>query len=561
MSIPVDDPSTNERLHRIEAVTDTALAHLKVEDLLVELLDRVRELLEVDTAAVLLLDESAQQLVATAARGLEEEVHQGTRIPLGKGFAGRIAAQGIPVIVDRVDHKTVLNPILREKGIRSLLGVPLVVGGAVIGVLHVGALSDRTFGEHDVDLLLLVADRVALAIQSRASEVERAASLALQRSLIPAMLPLLPGLDLAARYVPAEQGGVGGDWYDLFTLPSGWLCVVIGDVVGHGLRAAVVMGRMRSALRAYALDGGDPAEVLAKLDRKVQHFEPGSMATVLCAKIDPSLDRMLISSAGHPAPVLARPGEPAALVALPIDPPLGVRIGLRRRSTEVEMPPSGLLCFYTDGLVERRGRTLDEGLRMLCQTIVAGPADGVCTTVMSRLIGSQPPDDDVALVTVRRRAQTEVAALDLVLPAVPDSLRRIRRAVGRWLSGTHATPAEVADLQLAIGEASSNVVEHAYGPAGGAIAVRLTLSPPDALVTVRDNGSWRPPRGHNRGRGTTVMRRCSDELRIDHNLSGTEVFIRRRLSGTVPEAASEEAASEEAASEEAASEEASEAAP
>ena len=530
--MPVDDSATTERLHRIEAVTDTALAHLKVEDLLVELLDRVRELLGVDTAAVLLLDESGQQLVATATRGLEEEIHQGTRIPLGKGFAGRIAAEGTPVIIDRVDHNTVLNPILREKGVRSLLGVPLLAGGAVMGVLHVGTLSDRRFDDEDANLLQRVADRIALAVRSRAFEVERAAASVLQRSLLPATLPLLPGLELAARYVPTE--GVGGDWYDLFTLPSGWLCVVIGDVVGHGLRAAVVMGRLRSALRAYALQGGDPAAVLARLDRKVQHFEPGSMATVLFAKFDPRFERLQVSSAGHLAPVFAWPGEPAELVDLPVDPPLGVKAGLRRHTTIVDVPPGGLLCFYTDGLVERRGRTLDEGLRRLCESVTAGPADSVSTTVMSRLIGSQPPDDDVALLTLRRRADTEVAALDLVLPAAPDSLRQIRRAVGRWLSATDATQDEIADLQLAIGEACSNVVEHAYGPRGGAVTVRMTLDPPDVLVTVHDSGSWRPPRGHNRGRGTLVMQRCCDELRVEHGLAGTVVFIRRRLSGAAP---------------------------
>jgi anti-sigma regulatory factor (Ser/Thr protein kinase)/putative methionine-R-sulfoxide reductase with GAF domain len=534
MSVPVDDASLNQQLRRIEAVTDAALAHLKADDLLVELLDRVRELLNVDTAAVLLLDESAQQLVATAARGLEEEVHQGTQIPLGKGFAGRIAAQGTPVIVDRVGDTTVLNPILREKGIRSLLGVPLLVGGAVIGVLHVGSLSGRPFSEPDVKLLQLVADRVALAIQARTTEVERAAALGLQRSLMPTRLPAVPGLDLAARYVPAEAEGVGGDWYDLFGLPSGGLCAVIGDVVGHGLRAAVVMGRLRSALRAYALDGGDPAEVLSRLDRKVQHFEVGSMATVLCARFDPSFERVLLSSAGHPTPVIARPGLPAELLEMPVDPPLGVRTGLRRRTTTVEVAPDTLLCFYTDGLVERRGRTLDEGLRQLCEAVPSGSADTACTTLMSRLIGSQPAVDDVALLAVRRCSDAEMAALDLVLPAAPDSLRQIRRAVGRWLAGTAANQLEIADLQLAIGEACSNVVEHAYGPRGGAITIRMTLDPPDVLAIVRDTGHWRPPRGHNRGRGTMVMQRCADELRVDHTQHGTEVFIRRRLSGIKP---------------------------
>jgi signal transduction protein with GAF and PtsI domain len=243
------------RLRRIESVTDAALAHLDVEDLLVELLDRVRELLEVDTAAVLLLDSSGQQLVATAARGIEAEVRQGIHIPMGKGFAGRIAAERQPVIIEQVDHTNVLNPVLLEHGICSLLGVPLLSSGTVIGVLHVGTLAPHRFTDDDISLLQIVADRVAFATQARRAEVQRTAAAVLQRSLLPARLPVVPGLEFAARYVPAENGGVGGDWYDVFTLPTGWLCLVIGDVVGRGLGAADVMGRLRSALRALCAAG------------------------------------------------------------------------------------------------------------------------------------------------------------------------------------------------------------------------------------------------------------------------------------------------------------------
>ena len=132
---------TEERLRWLETVTDAGLAQLTVDRLLDELLDKVRELMAVDTAAVLLLDPSRQFLVATAARGIEEEVHQGVRIPLGRGFAGRIAKERHWVAIDHVDHSNVLNPILREKGIASLLGVPLLAGGAVLGVLHVGTLT------------------------------------------------------------------------------------------------------------------------------------------------------------------------------------------------------------------------------------------------------------------------------------------------------------------------------------------------------------------------------------------------------------------------------------
>ena len=161
------DPVTAEaRLRGIQSVTDAALSRLDDRDLLSELLVRIRGVLRADTAAALLLDSSSGQLIATAATGLEEEVRQGVRIPVGRGFAGRIAAEHRPVILDRVDHTTVLNPILWAKGIQSMMGVPMVAGGRVTGVLHVGSLTPRQFTADDVELLQLAADRAAAAVQS-----------------------------------------------------------------------------------------------------------------------------------------------------------------------------------------------------------------------------------------------------------------------------------------------------------------------------------------------------------------------------------------------------------
>ena len=196
-----------ERLRQIEALTDAALAHLNVEDLLDELLDRLRDILQVDTAAVLLLDADGSALIATAARGIEEEVRQGVRIPVRKGFAGRIAAEARPVILDRVDETTVANPLLIAKGIRAMAGVPLIDSGELVGVLHVGSISDREFGAEEVELLQMVADRVTGATRARLAATERDAALALQRSLMPSRLPEIAGLDLAARYIPG--GGRG----------------------------------------------------------------------------------------------------------------------------------------------------------------------------------------------------------------------------------------------------------------------------------------------------------------------------------------------------------------
>ena len=157
--------AARQRLEHVQAVTDAALAHLELEELLHELLIRVREILAVDTAAILLVDDERPELVARAAVGLEEEVERGVRIPLGGGFAGRVAAEQRPIVLPDVDQAHVLNPLLREKGIKSLLGVPLLRGDHTIGVLHVGSLTPRDFGLADVELLQLVAERIAVAIE------------------------------------------------------------------------------------------------------------------------------------------------------------------------------------------------------------------------------------------------------------------------------------------------------------------------------------------------------------------------------------------------------------
>jgi phosphoserine phosphatase RsbU/P len=347
----VSRAGVEDRLRDIQAITDAALSRLGEHALLAELLERARAVLRADTAAVLLLDFASGELVATAAAGLEEEVRQGVRVPVGRGFAGRIAAGHRPVILDRVDHDTVLNPILWAKGIRSLVGVPLIAGGKVVGVLHVGSLTPRVFTGEDVELLQLAADRAATAVQS------------------------LP--QAAPRRPPATRRAA---------------------VTGSGLPAAVIMGRMRSALRAYALETSDPAEVLAKLDAKMQHFEPGALATVAYAVFDPGLDRVHLCSAGHYPPIIAAAGRPAHLAEVPAGLLIGAAPGARRPVATAGIGPGTLVCFYTDGLIERRGRPIEDGLALLCQAVTAQPPDAACAAVMAALVGGEPARDDIALL-------------------------------------------------------------------------------------------------------------------------------------------------------------------
>lgn len=404
MAAPFSVNDVGVQAPTVRPATEPLVGHFDVEDILGELLDRICSVLEVDTAAVLLLDDSSAHLVLTAARGVEETVRRGVRVPVTPGFfAERIASEKRPVIVEQVDDRSVDNPVLRQYGIQSLMGVPLLTDGTVLGVLHVGTLTTRVFTPDDVRLLQVVAERVALAIRVRLLEIDQAS--ALQSSLLPASLPVWPGLELAARYRPAgDGGGVGGDWYDVFSLPSGWLGLVIGDVVGRGLQAAVVMGRLRSALRAYAFDGDLPSVVLDRLDRDTKHFEPGLMATVLYATLEPSGEQLHLSTAGHPLPVLAAPGRPARVIDVAIDPPLGVRGSPGRRTSTVGIPIGAVACFYTDGLIERRTSSLDSGIERLRQSVTPMAAESLCTKVMHRLIGDDEPGDDAAVLAIRRLA-------------------------------------------------------------------------------------------------------------------------------------------------------------
>jgi serine phosphatase RsbU (regulator of sigma subunit) len=347
-------------------------------------------------------------------------VRQGVRVPLGVGFAGRIAASAEPVILDRVDYSTVRNRLLVDRGIKSLLGVPLFADGEVIGVLHVGSVTGRSFTAEDAELLQLAAERAARAVHSLIAREAREAALALQAGLLPSGLPDVPGLELSARYV-AGSGTVGGDWYDVFVLPDGRLGFVVGDVAGSGLLAAVIMGRMRSALRAYVLETSDPSVALAKLDRKMQYFEADTMATVLYGLLDPETGTLEISSAGHPPPVLASADGAASPIPLRPDPPIGVAPALTRRSARFPLPEGALLCCYTDGLVERRDASIDDGIGKVTATLAslmaewrvrgARPQDGLgpvplaedaCAAVMKALVGSTPAQDDIALLMLRR---------------------------------------------------------------------------------------------------------------------------------------------------------------
>lgn len=392
-----------ERLQSLSAITDTALNRLAVRELMAEILGRVQVILDADTVTLLRLDDSGDNLVATAAIGLEEEVRQGVIVPMGTGFAGRIAAQQRSAAIDRVTPETVANPILWEKGLHTMVGAPMFRDEHLIGVLHVGRMDDRPFTDDDVQLLLVAAERVAGAVTAAQLSAEASAAQLLERSLLPGRFPRIPGMELAGRYAAADRM-IGGDWYDAFTLPDGRLWLVIGDVSGHGLASAVVMGRVRSSLRAYALLGGGPAHVLELTDRKIHHFDMGAMITVLCAVSAPPYETFEISAAGHPPPLLAKANGEATVVDVDTNVPLGSIPGSARTAVTVDMDLGDVLTLYTDGLVERSGESIDEGIERLRAAVAAQHPEVVCRTVMMQMVADSAHDDDIAVLVGRRTA-------------------------------------------------------------------------------------------------------------------------------------------------------------
>jgi serine phosphatase RsbU (regulator of sigma subunit)/anti-sigma regulatory factor (Ser/Thr protein kinase) len=518
-------------LTALQRVTDAALAYLPLDELLVELLDRIAEILHSDTAAILLLEDNGQMLRARAAKGIEEEVEQGVRLPLGKGFAGRIAAQRRPVAIADVDHADILNPILREKGIRSLLGVPLLVEGRVIGVLHVGTLRLHDFSDAEESLLQLAGDRAAMAIEQARLFEQRRMVESLQRVLLPGTLPDIPGLELAARYRPAAVGAhVGGDWYDVFALPAGKVGVVIGDVVGTGVAAAALMAQLRTALRAYALDGHEPAAVLDRVNRLLEGGGGPSMTTVVFMVLDAETGRLRVASAGHLPPLVVEPDGTSHYLEVEGDMPLGVSRSAMYRDHEFDIATGARLVLVTDGAVEVPGEPLETGLERL-RVLAAGTSDGetLCEAVASGAVARRDRDDDIAVVSARLTPLPDL--LHLSLPADARVLPPMRHLLRRWLKRWGAGEDEVYDITVAVQEACANAVEHAYAAGPAAFEIRAEHEDGTIVATISDRGGWRDPRGVNRGRGLPMMEALMDAIDVQRHEQGTAVTLRRRLQG------------------------------
>jgi signal transduction histidine kinase/serine phosphatase RsbU (regulator of sigma subunit)/DNA-binding response OmpR family regulator len=352
----------------------------------------------------------------------------------------------------------------------------------------------------------------------------------LQRSLLPPSLPELATGELAALYLPgSDEASVGGDWYDAFAIGEHTIALVIGDVVGRGVHAASTMGQLRNAVRAYVHEGYTPAQTLARVDRLL-HAIGGGFATLFCALADLRDGSVRYASAGHPPPLVVAADGSTGWLAGGLAPPIGAARNLTFHDAETEVPGGAALVLYTDGLVERRGESIDAGLERLAAAATSSP--GHAPTLAARLVREMPeadrPDDVAVLVFARHGVATEPAVVRL--PAEPGSLAALRDRLRRWMGDSGVAPGPAQDLLLAVGEAAANAVEHPLEPAPAAIVVTAERDGRDVVVVVRDHGRWQAaPSDQHRGRGLGIMRALASDVDVRRTDAGTFVTIRSQL--------------------------------
>jgi anti-sigma regulatory factor (Ser/Thr protein kinase) len=364
-----------------------------------------------------------------------------------------------------------------------------------------------------------------------------------QDALLPIDLPVVPGLDVAGRYLLAPGTSAGGDWFDAVVRSEGRVVLVTGDVVGRGVAASAVMAQLRAVLHER-LAGGDPLDVsLAALDRYAG-IQSESRATRVCvAEVDPSSGEVEYCTAGHPPPLVVSASGRTRFLAPTDAGPLATGTGLATRHARLE--PGDVLLLYSDGLIHRPGTTTAgstiEVARTAAEAVVGGrsasgtsgrPAELVCAVGLDRLVRTGGHDDDITMLAAQR--VPPLAPFSASVPVEPSSVTQVRAAVSAWLAPLELRPVDDMSVLHALGELLTNAVGHAYAdaaPRPRAVQVAAHLDPSGDLVcTVRDSGRWQPPgMAGDGGRGLALVRGLVDSLRLEHDDSGTTATFRHRL--------------------------------
>ncbi|WP_370149975.1 SpoIIE family protein phosphatase [Streptacidiphilus sp. EB129] len=381
---------------------------------------------------------------------------------------------GRSILVDHVDeaalHRIVAHPDRvqpsLDAGVHSYLMVPLLARGVVLGGAEfIRMRNPEPFTEADVALGEELAARAAVCIDNaRLYRRERDTALTLQRSLLPQEVHRTPGLDIAYRYLPSSVvSEVGGDWFDVVPLSCGRVALVVGDVMGHGIRAAATMGQLRTAARTLITLDIAPDRVLRRLDETALAIGEGQFATCLCVVFDPVDRCCTMACAGHLPPLVAGPNGSVRYVDLPAGAPLGVG-GVPFESVEVTLPEEGVLVLYTDGLVERRGEDLDEGMSRLSQVVsMRGESlEESCDAVL-RALSAQDSQDDIAVIMARALQPRDDWLATMPLSGDMATVGRARRFTRETLVGW-GLPSLCDFAELLVSELVSNALLHAGMP-------------------------------------------------------------------------------------------------
>ncbi|MER7250801.1 SpoIIE family protein phosphatase [Kribbella sp. NPDC000426] len=354
----------------------------------------------------------------------------------------------------------------------------------------------------------------------------------LQKALLPTRLPVLPGVELSARYLLAEtDASAGGDWFDSVVLDDARIALVVGDVVGHGVRASAVMGQLRAALGMALQDGADPAVAITRLEKFASRLPGAEAATVCVAVLDPSTGDLTYCAAGHPPPLIASRKGTARYVEPAVGSPLGAPGGYELGHDHLGL--DDVLLLYTDGLIERPQSTPDQATADLLDAVeaaVAGPqysAERVTEQVLDLVTGHS---DDVTVLAAHRR--TPVAAMTRTGPAVPETAARFRDEFAAWLRALEPEPVVVIGLESAVIELMANVVEHAYYDcAPGQLTLAADLAPSGQVaVSVQDHGRWKESEPSvDRGHGLALAGATVDDLTVKRTPDGTTATVRTAL--------------------------------